>query len=109
MFQSNEQNVLYHPLPVFPSIQRDISLLVNRNVSFAEIKQTIENEGFELLRKVEYVDVYEGKGVTDDSRSVTIRFEYRSNDKTLQEEEIETIHTLILKILSEKLDAKQRF
>ena len=109
LFQSNEQNVLYHPLPVFPSIQRDISLLVKRTVSLSEIKQTIENEGFELLRKVEYVDVYEGKGVTDDSRSVTIRFEYRSNDKTLQEEEIETIHTLILKILSEKLDAKQRF
>ena len=109
LFQSDKQNVLYHPLPIYPSIQRDISLLVKRIVSLSEIKQTIENEGFELLRKVEYVDVYEGKGVAGDSRSLTIRFEYRSNDKTLQEEEIETIHTLILKVLSEKLDAKQRF
>ena len=45
LFQSNEQNVLYQPLPVFPSIQRDISLLVKRTVSLSEIKQTIENEG----------------------------------------------------------------
>lgn len=109
LLEAQEQNVFYHPLPVYPSIQRDVSLLIKRSVSFADIKQTIISENFELLKKIEFVDIYEGKGVADDSRSITIRFEYRSNERTLLEEEVEAIHSKILNILSEKFDAKQRF
>ena len=109
LLEAKEKDVLYYPLPVYPSIQRDVSLLIKRNISFAEIKQTIELEGFELLRKVQYVDVYEGKGMADDERSLTIRLEYSSDERTLLEEEIEIIHVRILNVLSRKLDAKQRF
>jgi phenylalanyl-tRNA synthetase beta chain len=104
-----EPPVLYRPLPVYPSIERDVSLLVKRNISFAEIKQAIESEGFELLRKVEFVDVYEGKGVADDARSLTIRLVYRSDERTLIESEVETVHNQILQKTEEKFDAKQRF
>jgi phenylalanyl-tRNA synthetase beta subunit len=47
--------------------------------------------------------------VADDERSVTIRLEYRSDERTLLEEEIETIHGEILRVLETNLDAKQRF
>lgn len=104
-----EQTVLYRPLPIYPSVERDVSLLVKRSVSFAEMKQAIESEGFELLRKVEFVDVYEGKGVADDERSLTIRLVYRSDERTLVEEQVETVHTQILKKTEEKFGAKQRF
>ncbi len=104
-----EQTVLYRPLSVYPSVERDVSLLVKRSVSFSDIKQIIESEGFELLKKVEFVDVYEGKGIADDERSLTIRLVYRSAERTLIEEEVETIHNQILQITEEKFDAKQRF
>ncbi|MCY7375494.1 MAG: phenylalanine--tRNA ligase subunit beta [Pyrinomonadaceae bacterium] len=104
-----QQTVLYQPLPVYPSVGRDVSLLVKRGVSFAEIKKAIENENFELLKKIEFVDVYEGKGIADDERSMTIRLEYRSNERTLLEEEVETVHTRILQNLETDLGAKQRF
>lgn len=101
--------VLYHPLPIYPSVVRDVSLLTKRSVSFAEINRAIEPENFELLKKVEFVDVYEGKGVADDERSITIRLAYRSNERTLLEEEVESVHTRILQNLDEKIGAKQRF
>ena len=101
--------IIYNPLPVYPSIVRDVSLLAKRNVSFAKIKSAIEEQKFELLRKIEFVDVYEGAGVADDERSVTIRLEYRSDERTLLEEEVETIHEQILKVLETNLSAKQRF
>lgn len=109
LLEEKEQTVLYKPLPVYPAIVRDVSLLAKRNVSFADIKKAIEAENFELLRKVEFVDVYEGKGMTDDERSTTIRLLYRSDERTLLEEEVEKIHASILQNLESKLDAKQRF
>ena len=109
LLEATEQAVLYKPLPVYPSIVRDVSLLAKRNVSFADIKKAIEAENFELLRKVEFVDVYQGKGMADDERSTTIRLEYRSNERTLLEEEVEKIHTSILQNLDANIGAKQRF
>ncbi len=102
------QEVFYRPLPVFPSIQRDVSLVVKRNKTFADIKKFIESQNYELLKKTEFVDIYEGKGMADDERSLTIRFEYRSHERTLLEEEIDTVHKGIIKSVEEKFDAKQR-
>jgi phenylalanyl-tRNA synthetase beta chain len=109
LLQAKQRDVLYRPLSVYPSIQRDVSLLVKRAVSFADIKKTVEAQGFELLRKVEFVDVYEGKGMADDERSITIRLEYRSDERTLTEAEAETVHAQILQSLERDLGAKLRF
>jgi phenylalanyl-tRNA synthetase beta chain len=104
-----EPPVLYRPLPVYPSVERDVSVLVKRTISFSEIKQAIESQGFELLRKVEFVDVYEGTGVADDERSLTIRLIYRSDERTLIEAEVETVHKRILAALEENFGARPRF
>ncbi len=109
MLAAEKKAIAYHPLPVYPSIVRDVSLLVKRNVSFAEIKKAVEAQKYELLRSIEFVDVYEGKGMADDERSLTIRLAYRSDERTLLEEEIETIHAQILQSLESTLSAKQRF
>ena len=109
VLQARQKEVLYKPLPVYPSVVRDVSLLVNRVVGFAQIKENIEREDFELLKSVEFVDVYEGKGVAVDARSITVRLAYRSDERTLLEEEVENIHAQILANLAAKLGAKLRF
>jgi phenylalanyl-tRNA synthetase beta chain len=108
VLESGEQEVFYRPLPTLPSIQRDVSLIVKRDKNFAEIKKFIEEQNFELLRKIEFVDVFEGKGMADDERSLTIRFEYRSDERTLLEEEVDTVHNQILNYVQDKFDAKQK-
>jgi phenylalanyl-tRNA synthetase beta chain len=109
LLESNERTIVYQPLPVYPSIVRDVSLLIKRSLSFAEIQKAIKDQGFELCRKIEFVDIYEGQGVADDERSITIRLEYRSDERTLLDEEIDSIHQQILQTLDENLNAKQRF
>ena len=101
--------ILYRPLPKFPASLRDISLLVKRSVSFGQIKTAIDENAPELLRDVEFVDIYEGKGIADDERSLTIRLEYRSNERTLTDEEVDKVHALILGDLENKTGAKLRF
>jgi phenylalanyl-tRNA synthetase beta chain len=103
------QTSLYKPLPRFPGIIRDVSLLVKRTVTFGEIREFIVSQNFELCRSIEYVGIYEGKGIADDERSLTLRFEYRSDEATLQEAEAETVHNQIIKAIEERFGAKLRF
>ncbi len=109
LLESAEQIIIYRPLPIYPSIVRDISLLVKRNVGYAQIQKAIAEQNFELCRKIEFVDVYEGQGVADDERSITIRLEYRSDERTLLDEEVDAVHRRILQQLEANLDARLRF
>lgn len=106
---AGERNISYQPLSVYPAIQRDVSLIIDRNINFTEIRNAIFDQKAELLRKVEFVDIYEGQGVNDNERSITIRLQYRSPERTLLEEEVDQIHSRILLHLDENLGAKQRF
>ncbi|MEO6587965.1 MAG: phenylalanine--tRNA ligase subunit beta, partial [Pyrinomonadaceae bacterium] len=108
ILQSGVQEVFYRPLPSLPSVQRDVSLIVKRDKNFAQIKSFIESQNFELLRNIAFVDVFEGKGMSDNERSLTIRFEYRSDERTLLEEEVDLIHSRILNEVSNNFGAKQR-
>lgn len=108
VLKSGEQEVFYRPLPNLPSVQRDVSLIIKRDQNFAEIKKFIENQSFELLRKIEYVDVFEGKGIANDERSLTIRLEFRSDERTLLEEEVDAVFNQILSEVENQFKIKQR-
>jgi phenylalanyl-tRNA synthetase beta chain len=99
LLKSTPEPILYQPLSRFPAMSRDVSLLVKRSVSFGEIRQFVESLNVEFWRAIEFVDVYEGKGVADDERSLTVRFEFRADDRTLREEEAETAQTQILRAI----------
>ena len=101
-------SITYRPLTKYPAITRDVSLLVKRVITFAQIRTAVTEQDFELCRSVDFVDVYEGKGLADDLRSLTIRLEYRSDERTLVEDEVETIHTQIVEQIEQKLNVKQR-
>ena len=98
----------YRPLARFPGISRDVSFVAPRSVTFAAIRDAVNEEGFELCRSVEFVDVYEGKGMAENERSITIRLEYRSPERTLVEDEVEALHQQIIAAIEQKLSIKPR-
>jgi len=100
--------VRYAPLSKFPSIVRDVSFAVGRDITFDSIRDAITEQGVELCRGVTFVDVYEGKGLAENERSLTIRLEYRSDARTLIEDEVENAHAQLLAAVEEKLKIKQR-
>jgi len=101
--------IAYRPLSKYPAVTRDISLLGDRKVSFAAIRDSITEQNFDLCRSIGFVDVYEGKGLKENERSITIRLEYRSDERTLIEDEVEALHQQILTHLEQKLAIKPRF
>ena len=106
---SSEQTlVIYRPLPRFPSITRDVSLLAGRSTAFSDITAAIDASGPKLCRKVDFVDVFEGTGVPDGMRSLTLRFEYRHDDRTLIDDEVAAEHRRILDHLASELGTTVR-
>lgn len=101
--------VVYRALPRYPAVVRDVSLLVKREMTFGVIRDAIIAQGFELCRNVTYVDLYEGKGLAADERSLTIRLEYRSDERTLIEDEVDSVHSAILENLASKMNIRPRF
>jgi phenylalanyl-tRNA synthetase beta chain len=108
LLEMQEEPVLYSPLPRFPSIVRDVSLLVDRQVSVGELVSTAENQSGTHFVAANFVGTYEGEGIPDHKRSVTLRFEYRAPDRTLRDEEIDDVHWSIVKALQEEFSAEVR-
>jgi len=100
--------VRYRPLPRFPSVVRDVSLVADRRVTFAEMRDAVLGLGAEECRGVALVDVYEGAGLPEGKRSVTLRVEYRSDERTLRDEEVEAVHRRALAALEESFGAVLR-
>jgi len=108
LLESKELPVLYSPLPRFPSIVRDVSLLVARELTAAElIRAVAEHEPRNFVR-TEFVGTYEGEGIPEDKRSITIRIEYRAEDRTLRDEEVDEIHWPVVESLKQRFNAEIR-
>ena len=85
-----------------------MSLLVDRTTTFDDIRSAVIDYGAEICRNVGFVDIFEGNGVEDGKRSLTIRLEYRSDERTLVDEEVTAVHESILESLSKTLGVEQR-
>jgi len=100
--------IQYSPLPRYPSVTRDISLLVNRNVALDEIFAAVNNQHVDDCRSVKLVGTFEGGNIQSSKRSVTLRLEYRSDERTLRDEEVEARHSRLTAALLETFAAEQR-
>ena len=100
--------IQYSPLPRYPSVTRDISLLVNRSVALDDIVAAVHEEEMSECRNVQLVGTFEGGNIPSGKRSVTLRLEYRSDERTLRDEEVEAYHSRLTARLLDTFAAEQR-
>jgi phenylalanyl-tRNA synthetase beta chain len=79
----------YQPIPKFPAIRRDLSLVVDENVTWRQLTQAIRQLAQPMLAGWEYVTTYRGKQITQGRKSVTITLTYQSPDGTLRKEQVD--------------------
>lgn len=96
------------PLPKFPPVERDISLIVKKSLPAETIMDTIKKIGGDLLEDIFLFDVYEGKPVPEGERSLTFSLSFRAEDRTLSSEEVDSLVNEIKAVLRENLEAKIR-
>ena len=98
----NRSNIKYKPVSKFPSITRDLSLLVPKAVSYLDIETTIKQISNHLLQEVYLFDVYEGEGVEKGKKSYAISFLFRDESGTLQDADIDKEMFVIFSKLNSK-------
>ena len=98
----------YEPLPRYPFITRDISLVVKDDVPVREIENLAKQNGGKLLKSMTLFDKYKGKQIADGMKSLSFNMIYRADDRTLTDEEVVPVHQKILDTLDKKLGAVLR-
>jgi phenylalanyl-tRNA synthetase beta chain len=105
---ASQLHTVVHALPRFPSVARDISILVDEALPAAEVRQTISDVAPALLARVREFDRYQGKGVPEGKVSLSLRLTFRSPDRTLTDAEVQQAMDDVLSAVREKHGAIQR-
>ena len=100
--------IVFKPVSKFPTIERDIALLVDKNTSCGSIIDCIKSAGGNYLRKVSLFDIYEGNQVEKGKKSIAFNLIFVSDERTLLVEEIDKSIEDILKALRDNLNAVLR-
>ncbi len=97
----------YKGLNQYPSIKRDLAIVIDKNISQKQVVDLIKSAS-DLVVDVELFDVYEGKELGLNKKSLAYHLIYQAQDRTLTTEETEKEHQEIIKILAQKFNAKIR-
>jgi phenylalanyl-tRNA synthetase beta chain len=99
---------LYKSYSLYPRIIKDLSFIVQRDISFKEIKEAIHINGTEFLSEINLLDEYRGQPIPENQTSLCLQLIFQSNKKTLENREIETIIKKLQTILTQKFQATLR-
>jgi len=95
-------------ISAYPASTRDIAVLVDRTLSAADLLSTAQKAGGTLLQGVQVFDVYAGKNVPEDKKSIALRLTFQSYESTLTDAKIEKSYSKILKTLEHQFNAVLR-
>ena len=100
--------ISYKEISKFPAVKRDLALLLDKNIQFAEIEKIAYETEKKLLKEVELFDVYEGKNLEAGKKSYAVSFLLQDETQTLNDKMIDKIMSKLVKNLEDKLGAKLR-
>ena len=96
------------PLPKYPASSRDLAILVDADLTTAEIERVIAKKGGKYFRHATLFDIYAGKQVGEGKKSMAFHLHFQSDDKTLTDEEVDAAFAAILQAVEEQLHAQLR-
>ena len=103
-----KNEVLYTEVPKFPAVSRDLALLVDNSVEFAQIEQIARQTEKKLLKKVELFDVYEGDKLPAGKKSYAVNFILQDEEKTMGDKQIDAIMQKLMANIKKQLNAELR-
>jgi len=108
MKATKKNEVLFTEVAKFPAVSRDLALLVDNSVEFAQIEQIARQTEKKLLKKVELFDVYEGDKLPVGKKSYAVNFILQDEEKTMGDKQIDAIMQKLIANLKKQLNAELR-
>lgn len=100
--------ITFRPLPKFPAVKRDLALLLDKKISFKEVKEIALRTEKHLLKNVSLFDVYEGEKLGADKKSYAVSFTLQDDEKTLTDKQIDKIMNKLIGTYKHLLQAEIR-
>jgi len=95
-------------LSKFPIVTRDLSFVIDENISSQAVRDCVGQCSGDVLKKLELFDVYHGEGVDSGKKSVTLSLTFQASSHTLNDEEVESLRTNVMEVLGTELGASLR-
>jgi phenylalanyl-tRNA synthetase beta chain len=108
LIEQCEGKMVYAQIPRYPSIERDISLVINDSTTSGEVLKLLKEYDSPLIESVELFDYFKGKNIPADKKSLGFRIVYRNKERTLTDNEVEAIHCKLVKYVLEKTAGELR-
>lgn len=105
---TKKNKIKYKDISKFPSMRRDLSLLLDKSVTFEELKDIAVNTDNRILKKINLFDVYEGKQLSKDKKSYSLSFIFEDESKTLTDKIIDKIMNKLITSFIDKAGAEIR-
>lgn len=102
------QSIQYKEVSKFPSVRRDLALLVDKSLNYAQIEEIAFKQNKRLLKEVNLFDVYEGKNLEEGKKSYAVSFAFQDDEKTLTDKQIDEMMSKMVQSFEKELGAKLR-
>ncbi len=108
MLQHKRHEIEFIELPKFPAVRRDLALLLNKSVTFAQLKDAAFKTERQILRDVDMFDVYEGKSIPENKKSYALSFILRDDQRTLNDKQIDKTMQKLITVFKREFEAELR-
>ncbi len=102
---TKDHRISYQPLPKFPEVKRDFSLLIDRQITYDQIEKLAYETERKLLKRINLFDVYFGEKIADDKKSYAVSFILQDENKTLTDKEIDKTMDKLARAFTDQLKA----
>jgi len=103
-----EREFIVKKPPKYPSTFRDVTCIIKKEIKIKEILDFVKTLSIPYLEAVDCIKIYEGSPIPEGEKSITIRFWYRAEDRTLKDKEVNEIQDSVAKKIFERFSAKPR-
>jgi phenylalanyl-tRNA synthetase beta chain len=103
-----EGNLKFADIPKFNKTRRDLALLLDKNISYAELYRSAKKNPSKYLKSINLFDVYEGKNLPEGKKSYALSFELLNEDRTLEEKDISEVMNSLIKNFQKEFSAELR-
>ncbi len=108
LFPFIPEKMTYRQIPRFPSVERDVAIILDDDIPSTEVMESLKGYKSQFIEIVEIFDYYKGKNIPQDKKSLAFRITYRSSDRTLTDEEVETVHHDLIGYILDKTGGELR-
>jgi phenylalanyl-tRNA synthetase beta chain len=105
ILRAGGKGVRFEAISRYPGISRDISIVIKDDIETAQVVEQIRQHGGDFLQRVAISDFYKGKPIPEGHKNLTVSCFYRSNSRTLQEDEVNGVHGAVIEFLKQHFSA----